>query len=297
LNRLAAAKDAGLETALTTAAQDKAEPLRVAATTIRAKSAKGGSAVAPLRAILASGTTGEKQNAIVTLGGIAGKEADAVIASLVTDLAAGKLAPELLLEVLEAADKRTDAAVSAALDKFKAQRKPDDLLWSWRIALAGGNAANGKKIFLEKVEASCARCHKVGPDGGEVGPVLDGIASKQTREYLLRSLVAPNAEIAPGFESLIVVLKDGRNFAGVAKPVGPDEVVINSPEEVQEGRCGEDSERPVRHARHDDPRPLQARHPRPCGVPRVAEVEEEQYSVISVQWAANPPVPKLNTEN
>jgi len=231
LNRLAAAKDAGLETALTTAAQDKAEPLRVAATTIRAKSAKGGSAVAPLRAILASGTTGEKQNAIVTLGGIAGKEADAVIAALVTDLAAGKLAPELLLEVLEAADKRTDAAVTAALDKFKAQRKPDDLLWSWRIALAGGNAANGKKIFLEKVEASCARCHKVGPDGGEVGPVLDGIASRQTREYLLRSLVAPNAEIAPGFESLIVVLKDGRNFAGVARPGGPDEVVINSPED------------------------------------------------------------------
>lgn len=230
LNRLAAAKDAQLETALETAAKDKAEPLRVAATTIRAKSGKG-NAVAPLAAILKQGTTGEQQNAIVTLGGIAGKEADAVIASLVTDLADGKLAPELLLEVLEAADKRTDAAVKAALDKFKAQRKPDDLLWSWRIALAGGNVANGKKIFLERVEASCARCHKVGPDGGEVGPVLDGIAAKQTREYLLRSLVAPNAEIAPGFESLIVVLKDGRNFAGVAKPGADDEVVINSPED------------------------------------------------------------------
>jgi quinoprotein glucose dehydrogenase len=220
-----------LEAALTTAAQDKAEPLRVAATTIRAKSAKGGSAVAPLRAILTTGSMGEKQNAVVTLGGITGPEADAVIASLVNDLANGKLAPELLLEVLEAADKRSADAVKTALDKFKAQRRPDDLLWNWRIALAGGNAANGKKIFLERVEASCARCHKVGPDGGEVGPILDGIAAKQTREYLLESLVAPNAKIAPGFESLTVVLKDGRSFAGVARPGGADEVVINSPED------------------------------------------------------------------
>jgi quinoprotein glucose dehydrogenase len=230
LNRLAAAKDTQLAAALEIAAKDKAEPLRIAATSIRAKTGKG-SAVAPLQAILSSGTIGEKQNAIATLGGIAGAEADGVIASLVTELANGKLAPELLLEVLEAADKRTDANVKAALDKFKALRKPDDILWSWRIALAGGNVANGKKIFLERVEASCARCHKVGPDGGEVGPVLDGIASKQTREYLLESLVAPNAKIAPGFESLTVVLKDGRNFAGVAKPGGADEVVINSVED------------------------------------------------------------------
>ncbi len=230
LNRLAAAKDAQLAAALEIAAKDKAEPLRIAATSIGAKSGKG-SAVAPLLAILKQGTVGEKQNAIVTLGGLPGAEADGVIASLVEDLAAGKLAPALLLELLEAADKRTDARIKAGLDKFKAQRKPDDLLWSYRSALAGGNEESGKKIFLERVEASCARCHKVGSDGGEVGPVLDGIASKQTREYLLESLVAPNAKIAPGFETLLVVLKDGRNFAGIAKSDTPEELVINSPED------------------------------------------------------------------
>jgi len=230
LNRLAATKDARLPAALEVAAQDKAEPLRIAATSIRAKTGKG-SAVAPLLAIISQGTMGEKQNAIVTLGGIPGAEADGVIASLVTELVTGKLAPELHLELLEAADKRTDANVKAGLDKFKTQRRADDLLWNYRSALAGGNAESGRKIFLERVEASCARCHKVGSDGGEVGPVLDGIASKQTREYLLTSLVAPNATIAPGFESLLVVLKDGRNFAGVTKPGGPDEVIINSPED------------------------------------------------------------------
>ena len=230
LNRLAATKDAQLEAALTLAAQDKAESLRVAATNIRAKSGKG-NAAAPLLALLAKGTIGEQQNAIVTLGGLPGAEADNALAGLVNDLAGGKLAPELMLEVLEAAEKRTADSVKAGLEKYKALRKPDDLLWSHRAALAGGNAESGRKIFLEKVEASCARCHKVGADGGEVGPVLDGIAAKQTREYLLESIVAPNAKIAPGFETLLVVLKDGRNFAGVTKPSGPDEVIINSPED------------------------------------------------------------------
>ena len=230
LNRLAAVKDAQLSAALDVAAKDKAEPLRVAATSIRAKTGKG-SVVAPLLAIISTGTVGEKQNAIFTLGGIPGEEADGVIASLVTELVIGKLAPELHLELLEAAEKRTDAQVKAGLEKFKTQRRADDILWSYRATLAGGNAETGKKIFLERVEASCARCHKVGSEGGEVGPVLDGIASKQTREYLLTSLVAPNATIAPGFESLLVVLKDGRSFAGVTKPSGPDEVIINSPED------------------------------------------------------------------
>ena len=230
LNRLAAAKHGQLEAALEAAATDKAEPLRIAAMSIRSKSSKGGT-VAPLQAIISRGTVGEKQNAIATLGGIVGAEADAVIASLVTDLAAGKLAPELQLEVLEAAEKRTAASVKAGLDKFKAQRRADDILWSYRMTLAGGNVASGKKIFLERVDASCARCHKVGPDGAEVGPGLDGIAAKQSREYLLESLIAPNAKIAPGFESLTVVLKDGRNFAGVSRPSGPNEVIINSPED------------------------------------------------------------------
>ncbi len=230
LNRLAAVKDAQLATALEVAAKDKAEPLRIAATSIRAKTGKG-SAVGPLVALLSSGTVGEKQNAIATLGGLPGGEVDGVVASLMNDLVSGKLAPALQLEVLEAAEKRTDAAVKSGLDKFKAQRRADDILWSYRMTLAGGNAASGKKIFLERVEASCSRCHKVGPDGAEVGPGLDGIAAKQTREYLLESLVAPNAKIAPGFESLTVVLKDGRNFAGVTKPGGADEVIINSAED------------------------------------------------------------------
>jgi quinoprotein glucose dehydrogenase len=53
--------------------------------------------------------------------------------------------------------------------------------------------------------------------GGIVGPVLDGIGAKQSREYLLESIVLPNAKIAPGFETLIIRTSDGHVSTGVLR--------------------------------------------------------------------------------
>ena len=63
-------------------------------------------------------------------------------------------------------------------------------------------------------DSSCAKCHKVGSEGGsEAGPALDGVAGRLPAESLLRSIVEPNADIAEGFQSWILVA-DGETFAG-----------------------------------------------------------------------------------
>lgn len=62
-----------------------------------------------------------------------------------------------------------------------------------------GDATRGRNIFYEHEMASCTRCHQVSGEGGAVGPALDGIASKQTEDYLRESLVYPQATIAKGF--------------------------------------------------------------------------------------------------
>ena len=67
--------------------------------------------------------------------------------------------------------------------------------------------------------------------GGEVGPELTGIGSKQNREYLLESLIFPNKKIAQGFESLIVTTREGMNFAGTVKSENDMELILNSPED------------------------------------------------------------------
>jgi quinoprotein glucose dehydrogenase len=62
--------------------------------------------------------------------------------------------------------------------------------------------------------------------GGIVGPALDGVGSRQTREYLLESIVYPNAKIAPGFETVVLQLKDGKAVTGVVKKDSPTEIVL-----------------------------------------------------------------------
>src|SRR5206468_3650154 len=80
--------------------------------------------------------------------------------------------------------------------------RPKDELGKYREALAGGDAVRGKEIFLSKTAVECQRCHKLDGQGGEVGPPLNGLG-KQTRDYLLESIVAPSKTIAKGYESVL----------------------------------------------------------------------------------------------
>jgi quinoprotein glucose dehydrogenase len=82
---------------------------------------------------------------------------------------------------------------------------------------------------------SCLRCHKVtGPDGkpfgGDVGPELTGIGSRQNREYILESLVAPDQTIAQGFESVVLATSDGKVVTGVLRGEDDKEVRLMTAE-------------------------------------------------------------------
>jgi putative heme-binding domain-containing protein len=98
-------------------------------------------------------------------------------------------------------------------------------------ALAGGDAAAGKNIFFNKPEASCGKCHRVGGQGGDNGPALDGIGSRATREFILESMVAPNATVTKGYESIILRLKNGSGLAGVLRQESETNLVVHTPDD------------------------------------------------------------------
>ena len=65
-----------------------------------------------------------------------------------------------------------------------------------------GLAKRGEDIFHKHAVASCVRCHKVGNEGGVIGPAMDGIASRKDRDYIYESLINPMAQLAEGFDQL-----------------------------------------------------------------------------------------------
>ena len=103
------------------------------------------------------------------------------------------------------------------LEKFEFARLNSPLLDQYKECLYGGNADSGRKIFFDKPEASCIRCHHIGNKGGDVGPNLSDVGLRTKREYILESIVDPNKVIAPGFESAFVKTKDGQRLTGVVK--------------------------------------------------------------------------------
>jgi quinoprotein glucose dehydrogenase len=137
------------------------------------------------------------------------------------------------LDLLEAAAKRSAPAIEAKVKSYEAGRDPKDHLARWRESLSGGDAARGKHIFFERSEVSCVRCHKVQGVGGEVGPDLTGIGTKQKRDYLLESIVEPDKQIAKGYETVVLTLTDGKVVSGILKAESKTEVRLMTPDGTQ----------------------------------------------------------------
>jgi putative membrane-bound dehydrogenase-like protein len=69
------------------------------------------------------------------------------------------------------------------------------------VTVAAGDAKRGEEIFF-KHTAACVLCHQLNGQGSTVGPALDGIAARQTDEYIRDSLLEPSKDMAKGFEQL-----------------------------------------------------------------------------------------------
>jgi quinoprotein glucose dehydrogenase len=224
LQALAGQNDPKLAQAIAIAMKNPLDRLRAAAIEAMAKLPDAASRIEPL---LNKGTIREQQAAFAALAQTPGKSPDDAIAHSLDQLMAHQIRPELQLDVLDAAARRQSPEIQQRLQKIESGWDlAADSLSPWRVCLQGGDAAGGDKIFHERTDASCLRCHTVHGTGGIVGPVLDGIGSKQNRDYLLESIVYPNAKIAPGFEGVILRLKDGKTVTGIVKKETSDSLEL-----------------------------------------------------------------------
>jgi len=78
------------------------------------------------------------------------------------------------------------------------------------LRAGSGSLAGGKQLF----DKQCATCHKLFGFGKEIGPDLTK-SNRQDREYLLVSMVDPNAQIRKKYLNYIVVTNDGLIVTGL----------------------------------------------------------------------------------
>jgi quinoprotein glucose dehydrogenase len=187
-------------------------------------------AAAELRTVLDKGQLIEQQTALALLGDLPDPAADKILSLCLDRLLAGKIAGEIRLELLDASGRRRSADIQKKLAKWEGSRKKGDPIAGYRETLLGGDAAAGRDIFLHKTETACLRCHKVQGRGGEVGPDLTGIGARQTREYLLESIVDPSRQIAKGYGTVVLGLRNGTIVSGVLKEENAKEIRLITPE-------------------------------------------------------------------
>jgi quinoprotein glucose dehydrogenase len=229
IKALAALKDEKLDEVAHAAIKDASPAVRVEAVRIVGNS-KPEEAIDLIHTALDKGPIVEKQGSFATLGAMKSSKADDLLKTWLDKLIANDVASEIRLDLIDAASKKSSDDIKGKLAKYESTASKTDPLSSFRDSLLGGNAANGRRIFREKAEVQCLRCHKVEGDGGEVGPDLTGMIAKKDRAYILESIVLPNKQIAQGFETTLVAKTDGTVVSGIVKADDAKEIRLMTAE-------------------------------------------------------------------
>jgi putative membrane-bound dehydrogenase-like protein len=119
------------------------------------------------------------------------------------------------------ADKEFEGLPRLIAQHAARQREQID---SFAELLTDGDPDRGRKGFSEK--AGCIACHRVGGQGGLVGPDLTKIGAIRAGRDLIESLALPSASFAQGYETYAVSLRDGQELTGIRVRQSDDSFVL-----------------------------------------------------------------------
>ena len=193
-----------------------------------------------------NGSTAERQNAVAVIGESDDPEARQQLELLLSEFE--EINDDAKLDVLLAAESHESDELRAKQVDLEKKLVEADANFKRKLTMTGGDADLGSKIFYERGDVSCLRCHKIQGSGGDVGPNLSDIGLKRDRAYLLESLVEPNKTITENFETVVVLDVDGKIHVGVTKSstdevlsiMNADAIMINIPQaDIEEIRRGD----------------------------------------------------------
>ncbi len=117
-----------------------------------------------------------------------------------------------LTETLTALNKPAVAVTSTnAPRQFVKEWTMAELEPALNQAGARRDLARGKSLFND---AGCAQCHRVGGEGGFIGPDLTAVSARFDRRALLESIIEPSKVVAEVYRPVTVTLTSGAIYDG-----------------------------------------------------------------------------------
>ena len=115
--------------------------------------------------------------------------------------------------------------------RFRERRSSADRESLLTSALSGrGNADRGRTVFLDANKSQCIKCHRLGAEGGRIGPALTGVGRRFSRIHLVESILEPSRTIAPSYGTVTVVVRDGQVLSGVRVAETSDTLTLGNAE-------------------------------------------------------------------
>jgi putative heme-binding domain-containing protein len=156
-------------------------------------------------------------------------------ANVARSLLSDRQGSQLLAEALTGAELRTDVARDVLRVLRESGRNDPELENALRTAgkitsrkalseaeratllmkvQTKAKAADGERIYRNE-QLGCLKCHAIGGAGGLVGPDMISLGASAQPDYLLESLLNPNAKVKENYHTTVVATVEGTVFAGV----------------------------------------------------------------------------------
>ena len=88
-----------------------------------------------------------------------------------------------------------------------------------------GDSRRGAEVFLD-ARFSCSSCHKIGSQGGIVGPDLTTAGACLSPDEIAESVLWPRRKIKGGYEAIALATDDGKIIQGYPQEQNQSEIVL-----------------------------------------------------------------------
>ncbi len=89
------------------------------------------------------------------------------------------------------------------------------------------SAAEGEQVYRNE-KLGCLKCHAIGGAGGKVGPDMISLGGSAQPDYLLESLLNPNAKVKENYHTVVIETTAGKVLSGVQVKQSKEEVVVRT---------------------------------------------------------------------